>query len=271
MTNLEIWSSISTIISNGFDRDGIIKLEDYARQFFNKQLLFKRYTPIEQHGCATGGSFHVIASLLAGAETPTNQVVAPEGTFKRERQRAETQVTIIEQWAKSVGCWVDSIDKAFDQTFGEQLAEGGEAHVYDNGNTIIKRIGLDYYILPLLAFDRVTLHNTLFPETRLTVLGYGRTSEGDFQIIVQQPFIQGTFLSDEEIRNYVESLGFKLINPRNWTYATPCIYLSDMHDENLIKSPRGNIFVIDCDVRINTPDLKCNGIRKLSNEVCFIV
>ncbi len=31
MTNLEFWSSISTIISNGFDRDGIIKLEDYAR------------------------------------------------------------------------------------------------------------------------------------------------------------------------------------------------------------------------------------------------
>ncbi len=33
--------------------DGIIKLEDYAEQFFNKQLLFKRYSPSEQHGCAT--------------------------------------------------------------------------------------------------------------------------------------------------------------------------------------------------------------------------
>ena len=64
-------------------------------------------------------------------------------------------------------------------------------------------------------------------------------------------------------------MGFKLINPRNWTYATPSIYLSDMHDENLIKSPQGNIFVIDCDVRINTPDLKCEDIRKLSNEVEF--
>lgn len=84
--------------------------------------------------------------------------------------------------------------------------------MYDNGNTIIKRIGLDYYIL-----------------------------------------------------------GFSILNPRNWTYATPRIYLSDMRDENLIKSPQGNIFVIDCDIRINTPNLKCEGVRKRSNEVEFIM
>ena len=190
MTNTEFWNSISTIINNGFDKDGIIKLDDYAEQFFNKQLLFKRYTPSEQHGCATGGSFHVVASILAGAETPANQLTAPEGSFKKDCQRAEAQAAVIEQWAKTTGCWVDCVDKAFEQTFGEQLAEGGEACVYDNGNTIIKRIGL---------------------------------------------------------------------------------YLSDMHDENLIKSPQGNIFVIDCDIRINTPNLKCEGVRKLSNEVDFTV
>lgn len=212
MTNTDFWKSISTIITNGFDKDGIIKLEDYAEQFFNKQLLFKRYSPIEQHGCATGGSFHVVASILAGAETPANQLTAPEGSFKRDYQRAEAQAAVKEQWAKATGCWVDCVDKAFEQTFGEQLAEDGEAHVYDNGNTIIKRIGLDYYIL-----------------------------------------------------------GFNTLNPRNWTYATPRIYLSDMRDENLIKSPQGNIFVIDCDIRINTPNLKCEGVRKRSNEVEFIM
>ena len=97
MTNTEFWRSISAIISNGFDKDGIIKLEDYAEQFFNKQLLFKRYSPSEQHGCATGGSFHVVASILAGAETPTNQLTAPEGSFKRDCQRAEAQAAVIER------------------------------------------------------------------------------------------------------------------------------------------------------------------------------
>ena len=101
----------------------------------------------------------------------------------------------------------------------------------------------------------------------MVVLGFGRTTDGFFQIIVQQPFIHGSYLSDEEIMAFVESLGFKLINPDNWTYATPDIYLSDMHDENIMKSPQGNIFVIDCDIRINTPDLGCGGVRTLSHDV----
>ena len=215
MSNREFWESVSVIVRNGFDGDGMIKLEQYAEKFISKRLLFKRYTPFEQHGCAAGGGFHVIASILAGAETPADKLTAPECSFKRECQRAEAQATVIEQWAKVAGCWVANIEKAFEHTFGEQLAEGGEAHIYDNGNTIIKRIGLDYYILPELALDRITLHNALFPEARMTVLGFGRTAADDFQIIVQQPFIHGSSLSDAEICNYVESLGFKLINPNN--------------------------------------------------------
>ena len=58
--------------------------------------------------------------------------------------------------------------------------------------------------------------------------------------------------------------------PRNLTFATPEIYLSDLHDENVIRSRDGNIFVIDCDIRINTPDLKQGGIRTLTNEVAFL-
>ena len=52
----------------------------------------------------------------------------------------------------------------------------------------------------------------------------------------------------------------------NWT---PYIYLSDMHDENVIKTPQGSIIVIDCDIRINTKELRCGGIRILTNEVEF--
>ena len=166
MSNHEFWTSISAIIRKGFDSEGMIKLEQYAEQVINKRLLFKRYTPFEQHGCAAGGCFHVIASILAGAETPADKLTAPEVSFKRECQRAEAQATVLEQWAQVAGCWVSNVENVFQHTSGEELAEGGEAHVYDNGNTIIKRISLDYYILPELALDRITLHNSLFPETK---------------------------------------------------------------------------------------------------------
>ena len=104
---------------------------------------------------------------------------------------------------------------------GEQIAEGGEAKVYDHGATLVKSIGLDYFIQPILALDRISLHNAYFPETTLTVLGFGRTTDGEFKIIVEQPFIEGTHVSDEEIADYMRKMGFELRNPRNWTYATP--------------------------------------------------
>ena len=134
----------------------------------------------------------------------------------------------------------------------------------------MKSIGLDYFIQPILALDRITLHNTYFPETKFTVIGFGRNGNGDFKILVEQPFIQGTRLTDDEICKFVTSLGFEMKNPHNWTYATPQIYLSDMHDENIIKAKNGSIFVIDCDIRINTPDLRQGGIRTLTTNVEFL-
>ncbi len=94
--------------------------------------------------------------------------------------------------------------------------------------------------------------------------------EGDFQVLVEQPFIQGEPVTDEDIRQYAEQLGFELKDARNWTYATEDIYLSDLHDENVIRSRSGSVFIVDCDIRINTPELKVGGTRTITNEVLFL-
>ena len=77
-------------------------------------------------------------------------------------------------------------------------------------------------------------------------------------------------MTEEEIIEYALSMGFTLKDRRSWTYTTPYIYLSDLHDENVIRTAQGNVCVIDCDIRLNTPDLKLGGIRKWTNEVLFI-
>ena len=271
MNNQDFWHSVLSIIDEGFTAEGLSKLESYAEQFITQRLVYKRFSPAEQYGCAVGGTTHVIASLLAGAETSANSDAAPDvSDFKREVQRGAQQADRIEQWARKVGCWTECVEDALPRMLGEQIAEGGEAKVYDHGATLIKAIGLDYFIQPILALDRISLHNSYFPETALTVLGFGRTADGDFKIVVEQPFIEGTHMSDNEIALFAENIGFKLINPRHWTFATPEIYLSDLHDENVIRSKEGNIFVVDCDIRINTPSLHCGGTRDLTTEVEII-
>lgn len=268
METREFWQTVNHIIYSGFTPEGLQILEHYAELFFNGRLVYKRFSPKEQHGCAVGGTTNVIASILAGADVKTDTLTAPIGSFKRECQLAEAQASTIEQWAKSKGCWIDNVEAFFTQKYGSIIAEGGEAKVfYKNGVSVIKAIGLDYYILPLLALDRITLHNTFFPETRLNVLGFGRNSNAEFKILVDQPFIQGVPVVDSEITEFAVNMGFTPKNLKNWTYTTPEIYLSDLHDENVIKSTSGRIYVIDCDIRINTPELMQGGVRQPSREV----
>ena len=83
MNNNDFWKHIDTIIAQGFDAHGLKQLEEYAELFISGRLVYQRFSPLEQHGCAAGGSNHVIA-----------------GSFQRERECAETQANRIEQWAK---------------------------------------------------------------------------------------------------------------------------------------------------------------------------
>ena len=268
MNNADFWESINGIIADEFTSEGLQKLDHYAELLINGRLVYKRFSPFEQHGCAAGGTTHVVASILAGAETAPDRDAASDGDdFKREFQRGAQQSACIERWARAVGCWTERIDDSLPKMLGDQIAEGGEAVVYDHGATLVKAIGLDYSIQPILALDRISLHNAYFPETTLMVLGFGRTVDGEFKIIVEQPFIEGTHMTDDEIAQYMSKMGFDLINPRNWTYATPDIYLSDMHDENVLRSQAGTVFVVDCDIRINTPVLRAKGVRMLTTEV----
>lgn len=269
MDNTDFWESIRNIIANGFMPDGLKKLDLYAEQFIDGRLVYKRFSPFEQHGCSEGGASHVIASLLAGAENQTNNESETVADFKREFQQGEKQAKIIERWAKRVGLWTENVEKSLYNSFGKEIAEGGEAKVYDYGSTLVKSIGLDYYILPILALDRISLHNAYFPETKLNVIGFGRDANNNFKIIAEQQFIEGKQMTDSEIQNYMSKMGFTLINPKNWTYATPEIYLSDLHDENVIKSNNGTVFVVDCDIRINTPELHSNGRRILTTEISY--
>ena len=272
MNNADFWASIRIIIAEGFTPEGLLKLDRYAEQFISGKLVYQRFSPQEQHGCATGGATNVIASLLAGAEVSTDRGGQTTfSDFQSERQCATKQEVVIERWAMSVGFWTDCEENALPQSLGEQIAEGGEAVVYDHGTTLIKSIGLDYFIQPIFALDRISLHNTYFPETKLTVLGFGRDQQGEFKIIVEQPYIDGQPVNDEEIADFMQQMGFELKNPRNWTYATPDIYLSDMHDENVLRSLKSDtLFVVDCDIRINTPELRQGGTRILSTEVQFL-
>ena len=138
MNNVDFWASIRSIIAEGFTPEGLLKLENYAEDFISGRLVYQRFSPHEQHGCAAGGATNVIASLLAGAETGTDsENQAALSDYQRECQLGAQQESVIERWAKAVGVWTDGVDEQLPKALGEQIAEGGEAKVYDHGSTLI--------------------------------------------------------------------------------------------------------------------------------------
>ena len=86
MTNSDFWASIYSVINDGFNPEGLAKLEEYAENFISGRLVYQRFSPLEQHGCIEGGSTHVIASLLAGADVTADKLTAPLGSFQRDQQ-----------------------------------------------------------------------------------------------------------------------------------------------------------------------------------------
>ena len=83
MDNKDFWQSIHGIISQGFLPENLTKLDEYAEWFITKRLVYKRFSPAEQYGCIAGGATHVIASILAGAETSADRILAPEFSFQK--------------------------------------------------------------------------------------------------------------------------------------------------------------------------------------------
>ena len=104
MNNADFWASIHGIIAAGFTPECLQKLDGYAEQFISGKLVYQRFSPQEQHGCAAGGTTNVIASLLAGAENSSDSDVKEAlSEFQRECQLGARQETVIERGASAVG------------------------------------------------------------------------------------------------------------------------------------------------------------------------
>lgn len=228
-----------------------------ANDIITGKKVFERFSQEEQRGFAEGGSNHVEASiLLAGSES----------TSGKDNTTPETQENSIEAYAKEKGIWTENTTESLTSKYGEPIAAGEEAIVWFDPNTgkVIKTQDTFQYDNLQQKLDGITLHNSYFPESPIKVLGFGRNSNGDFQVIVEQPFIKGEKLTPSEIKNHLESIGFK--EDENGNFSNDDTIIEDVHTGNAIKTPEGNIVVIDPIMRLNTPEQGYGGKRRIEAQ-----
>ena len=255
--------------SGKWTSEALTTLDNLVTDIENGKVTYQRFPQEASRGMYQGGRANAAASLLLrGSEsTSSKNPRTLSERYERDKREQPVQERIIEAWAKATGIWHDNLDTIQGKN---QIAEGGEAKVFYNSGekSVTKSLSTEYFITPQFALDRITLHNTLFPDSALKVIGFGRNSKGEFQFLVEQPFIQGVPATQKEIDDFINKIGFtKSSRDKGHTFTNENLYLSDLHDENVIKTPKGNLVVIDADLRLNTPDLNRGGKYEISNEL----
>lgn len=265
--------TIRSVIESGkWTSESLTVLDNLIKDIENGKVTYKRFPQEASRGMYQGGTANATASILLSSNESSsgNASLSVSERYERDKRQQPIQERIIESWAKAKSIWHDNLDTINGK---ELFAEGGEAKVFANdGDTkVIKILSTEYFITPQFALDRITLHNTLFPEAALKITGFGRNSKGEFQFLVEQPFIQGTPATQAEIDRFITKAGFtKSTKDKGNTFITDDLYVSDLHDENVIKTPNSNLIVIDADLRLNTPELNRNGKYVINNDIVSI-
>ena len=236
-------------------------LEEYAEQIENGTAVFERFSSSEQRGIADGSRTLVEAVLLLGRNVEADET---------QDERNERQEQEIEDYARERGIWVDNTLKTFNGLYGERLGSGQEAIVWrKDGNTVIKSSNTLQYEDLQLFLDRLVLHNTLFPASAQKLVGFGTDKNGDFEVIIEQPYIpEAEEATPQEIKEYLQNLGFEQYQGFGGgeRYKTGEVLLNDAAPRNFVKTENGNIIPIDLILKRNLPEYGFGGTRGLSKE-----
>ena len=260
---------VSEAIETGkWNEDAQNELNKIVEDVEQGLAILKRYTPQEHRGLLRGGRLLVGASILSrGSEA---DIRTTKRGYESLREKADRTIPLITEWAKSNGVWHEYSERGESEILRDYLDSGTEAQVFNLGNGFVEKIiGLDYFVDPQLALDRIAIHNALFPETNLNVVGFGTNKRGEFAIIVHQQTIAAFPTEQEKINAYIESLGFELVDDEAHTFVNEELYLSDLHSSNVLSKDDQKYYIIDGDFRLNTPDAGEGGTRETDDTIVY--
>lgn len=249
----EIFNAIE---SDGFSDATLRQINELTTDISNGRADFYRFNQPEHAGLCKAGSPLIGASIVASyasASFGTSGDASSSPTTTSNWEIDQRQESLIEAWAKAADLWVEKSEKILTNTFGPQIAQGAEAKVYyREGDPSVVKERASIYSTTQKALDAIVLHNYLFPETAMNVVGFTRDSDGLFRTILTQPYVRCLRLATkEEIDDLVFGKGFA----DNWSgkgvnYISSRIALEDMHPANVfIDEVSEKAICIDCIVK----------------------
>jgi len=256
---------LHTAISTGiWDEAAENEFDNITNQIENGKILFERFP--QKMDRTVLGILAQAEAVVTGADAKTDGEDSWRGSEVTPEKKVSfsLQEAAIESWAKKEALWFNeysdkrarpypSLEAMLSSEYVEDVG-GSESLVYldEKHNEVIKTISLSHYNGDVqMGLDRIAMHNALFPDTALTVIGFGRDSSGNFRIIAKQPFVQGESASVEEIEQFAKDLG--LTKGKGWWYDNNKhnkFRIADLNPANVLKDSDGHLHVIDCDIEL---------------------
>lgn len=233
------------------------RVKDVAGRVGRGELEIRRLDRRGEQGRDRGGQRNVEASVILGAGERAGSQASRDGGSRleaRQRQQAREE-KLLTRYAKQEGLWIDH--KEFHRGH-KRVGRGAEARVYSDagGDAVIKTVdykAIDRGTTPLEFLDRISLFNSIFPESPYELVGFtsaceevpiiGEKDEPRFHFVVKQPFVHGTSVSEQMVVETMRKKGFEKERPEN--YANSLYKVHDLHSRNALQDASGNIFVFD--------------------------
>lgn len=252
----DVYASIN---KQGFTPQTLQLIDNLINDIYNGNTNFDRFNTPEHAGLCCAGKVLIGAEAIASYARASLSSSTDAGAGEAARPKPsnwkidETQEKYVEQWAKAAGYWYEDSESQIIASFGPKIAQGAEAKVYyQSGDACVIKERTSIYSTLQKAFDAIVLHNYLFPESPMQVIGFSRDQDGLFRTILTQPYISCERLArKDEINDYVASKG---LSPNHSdfkeSFDNDRIILEDMHPANVfIDAQTGKTICIDCIVK----------------------
>ena len=253
--NQRIWE-------DGFTTSNIKELNLIAEDIKNGAAVFERIPYAQQSGLSKGSDVLCAASIICRGCPRTESETRPIFDTCDLEGEGHIQEYLVEKWARLSGKWIENPEEYLGNLCHLQ-DYGTESVVYFDVNTrmVYKLISLKHYNVLRLALDRIIIHNAIFPETCLVVMGFAKDRFGQFVVVVRQPYVEGNPITEDERISFMHDLGFEdagMDYGMHLNYKTSDLYVGDLNEFNSIKGEHG-LHVIDADCRLNVPEIDCGG------------
>ena len=245
-----------SIRESGFSLRTLELIDNYSNDILNGRTNLDRFNQQEHAGVCTAGATLIgayAACCYARASLEPSSISSESQGSPASWEIDTKQEELVEQWARAKRIWFSNPEKILTSVYGPMIAKGAEAKVYYKaGDTSVIKERCSIYSTLDKALEAIVLHNALFPETQMKVIGFTRDTDGLFRIILTQPFIECQRLATKaEIDEMVGAKGFHDNGDGNGVnYIGERLHLEDMHPANVfIDIVTGKPTCIDCIVK----------------------